>query len=443
MFSAPACGHRLTQHDTHGQIQVTNLVTTTLKRQVKRRVRSPHPGVVLVPPRGRHVTWRARFVDPETGRTKAVRLDPMALRTAEARRQWAIKKARSLIVRKTEIEAGAPRATGTPLDEALKRFFEDHPRLRPRTLRIYQDATDKLATWAARRRIRTADDLTGPRLLDFRASLAAEPRQSQAKGGRRGEYAATKKPRAESTVNVELRAVRTVLDYVRRLGLLPKLTGDAVKDSLKQLPVSRDRIEFLRPPEIRRLLDAARRHDAATFKVTRAEHRKGGPPVGSTTRYEPIEPFVRFVLLTGMRLGEAIDLEWSQVDLDTSEIHLSSTTKTKRARTVDLSVCPSVADLMGECGEGRVFANLTRDLAADSAKRLKEQYGAPESFSWQALRRTCGTFLTNAPGIFGAASAYRSARQLGHSVAVAEKHYLGVVKVSPAATTLEAAMGVG
>lgn len=77
-------------------------------------------------------------------------------------------------------------------------------------------------------------------------------------------------------------------------------------------------------------------------------------------------------------------------------------------------------------------------------KRLKEQYGAPESFSWQVLRRTCGTFLTNAPGIFGAASAYRSARQLGHSVAVAvaEKHYLGVVKVPPEAMTLEDAMAL-
>lgn len=220
----------------------------------------------------------------------------MTLRTAEARRQWAIKKARSLIVRKTEIEAGSPRATGTTLADALKRFFDEHPRLRPRTLRIYRDATAKLVDWAAKHRVRTVDDLSGPRLLSFRATLAAEPRQSQAKGGRGGEYAATKKPRAESTVNVELRAVRTVLDYLRRLGLLPKLTSDAVKDSLKQLPVSRDRIEFLRPPEIRRLLDAARRHDAATFKVTRAEHRKGGPPVGSTTRYEPIEPFVRFVL---------------------------------------------------------------------------------------------------------------------------------------------------
>ena len=75
--------------------------------------------------------------------------------------------------------------------------------------------------------------------------------------------------------------------------------------------------------------------------------------------------------------------------------------------------------------------------------RLRDDYGAPPKFSLQVLRSTCGTFLTNAPGIFGAASAYRSARQLGHSVAIAEKHYLGLVRgISPTAGTLEAAMGI-
>jgi hypothetical protein len=58
------------------------------------------------------------------------------------------------------------------------------------------------------------------------------------------------------------------------------------------------------------------------------------------------------------------------------------------------------------------------------------------------LRSTCGTFLANAPGIFGGASAYRDARQLGHTVLVAEKHYLGVVHVAPEAKALEDAVRV-
>jgi hypothetical protein len=53
------------------------------------------------------------------------------------------------------------------------------------------------------------------------------------------------------------------------------------------------------------------------------------------------------------------------------------------------------------------------------------EYGAPP-FDWQTLRSTCATYLTNAPAIFGAATVFMSARQLGHWVAVAERHYLGV-----------------
>jgi hypothetical protein len=60
------------------------------------------------------------------------------------------------------------------------------------------------------------------------------------------------------------------------------------------------------------------------------------------------------------------------------------------------------------------------------------------------LARTRGARITaSLIGHFGAASAYRSAKQLGHSVAVAEKHYLGLVREIPAtARTLETAMQI-
>lgn len=35
---------------------------------VDRRKRSPHPGVVLLRPEGDHVSWRARYVEPDSGR---------------------------------------------------------------------------------------------------------------------------------------------------------------------------------------------------------------------------------------------------------------------------------------------------------------------------------------------------------------------------------------
>ena len=62
---------------------------------------------------------------------------------------------------------------------------------------------------------------------------------------------------------------------------------------------------------------------------------------------------------------------------------------------------------------------------------------------YEPVPTTCATYLTNAPGIFGAATVFISVRQLGHSVMVAERHYLGVHRGIPKdAHTLDAAMQI-
>ncbi|HET7545173.1 MAG TPA: tyrosine-type recombinase/integrase [Polyangiaceae bacterium] len=381
-------------------------------------------------------------------------LDPTGLPTAEARRDWAIRKARSIAKRKMDLESGAHRATGTSLEDALKRYWEDHPKLRERTLEIYRRAAAKLQAWAKRAGIHSADDVRGPQLVAFRAELAREPRRVHALGGKRGQQRKTKDPRSASTINIELRAVRTILGYLRKLGLLPHIDTDDLKDGLERLAVSHERGHFLKPHELQKLLDAALRHDAETFVATREEHAGEREP-GSTARYEPIAPIVACALLTGMRFGEVMSLEWKQVDLDAigsdgevvGEIHLTAATKTKRARTVGLEVSPALRKLLAamylQAGTKRAVFASTRDTAEAAAKRIRREFGAPAGFTWQTLRRTCGCYLTNAPGIFGAASAYRSAKQLGHSVAVAEKHYVDVVRGIPReARTLEAAMQI-
>lgn len=421
---------------------------------MSRRTRSPHPGVVLLPPEADHSTWRARYDDPDTGRRVKVRLDPAALRTTELRRDWAIKKSRALAKRRMELDAGAPVASGTGLADAIAQYFRDHARLRPRTLEIYRGATGKLEAWATKHGIRTADDLTGPRLVALRAELAKEKRTVHQKGGKRGALKVTQEPRSPASVNVELRAIGTVLTYLRRLGLLARLSSDDIRDGLKKLSENVERIDYRKPHELQKLLEAALRHDAAVFAATREEHA-GLRPLGSTLRYQPIAPLVAASLVTGMRIGELLTLEWPAVDLEAldnegrvvGEIHVSAASKTKRARTVGLEVSPAlrkmlVAMHLKSGGKGSVFG-LGRGEAKAAERRLVAEFGAPRGSNWQALRRTCGTFLTNAPGIFGAASAYRSAKQLGHSITVAERHYLDVMRGIPRdARTLEAAMQI-
>jgi len=354
-----------------------------------------------------------------------------------------------------ELESGAPRATGTAFTQAVGRYYEAHQQLRPKTLASYKAATDKLLDWAAKNGVQSADDLTRARLIGFREKLIAEPKQVAAPKAKRGTRRATRERRSAHSVNRELRGVRVVLGYLAELDLLPKIHEGDLRRALKKLPVTTEEATFLKPPEIAALLEAALAHDSERYAETRDEHA-GKAERGTTPRFVPIAPFVATLLLTGMRLGEAIALTWSEVDLaaldhdgrHVGEIHLTGATKTKRARIIDLAVSPMLKELLAAQHKaavkktGKVFP-FTSDGAAMIAKRLKNKYEAPEAFGWQVLRSTCGTYLSNAPGIFGAASAYRSARQLGHSVAVAERHYLGLIRLPPSARTLEDAMAAG
>lgn len=409
--------------------------------------------VLIKPDEKRRIWWRARYRDPDSSKVVKVTLS-LLLRTTELREDWAAKKSKELAKRRLQLEEGAPRATGTALESAINKYYEAHKTLRAKTLTAYKAATQKLLAHAERTNVTTADDVTRPWLLGFREAVVNEPKKVAAPAGKRGKRRETSKRRSASSVNRELRGVRVVLGYLADLDLLSKVREGDLRRALKKLPVTTERKPFLRPLEARALLEAALQHDRETFDATRDE-LAGRRPLGTTPRYQPAAPFVAVLLLSGMRLGEGRTFEWKQVDLDAhdesgakvGEIYLKGgDTKTKKERTVDLAVSPALRTLLEKlrktAGKGPVFG-WTEDLAGAVAKRLKSEFNAPTPFGWQVLRSTCGTYLANAPGIFGGASAYREAKQLGHSVAVAEKHYLGLMRGIPKeARSLEAALGI-
>ena len=88
--------------------------------------------------------------------------------------------------------------------------------MRERTVEVYRTATNKLAAWAPKAGVKSADDLTGPKLVAFRASLVKEPLRARVKG-KRGATGETERPRSPNSINKELRSARTVLGYLRRL----------------------------------------------------------------------------------------------------------------------------------------------------------------------------------------------------------------------------------
>jgi integrase len=429
----------------------------------KRRIRSPHPGVVLkqrLLPSGAR-GWRARFTDPDTGRETYVKLDLTALPTQEARKLWAVRKSKELAKRAMEIEAGGARVRAKALQEAVSEYEQNaEHRLRAKTLETYGLAFERLRQWAKREGVEKTADLTHARLASLRDYLISAPRREVKRGGRHAERHDGNRKRGPVTVNRELRSLKTLFHSWRQAGLT-RLSSDDITDTMKALPTPREQPEYLTPAQLQKLLEAAMRHDEAVFDETREEHR-GLRPRGTTRRYEPIAAFAAFLVLTGCRRGEALGLTWADVDLEAldsqgrtvGEIRLrAANTKTHRARTIGLEVSPTLrallaamklragrdADSLHVCGGAEPY---TVDLVETARARLVAEYGAPK-FDWQMLRSTCATYLTNAPGIFHSATVFMSASQLGHSVAIAERHYLGVHRGIPKdAHTLEAAMQI-
>ena len=372
-------------------------------------------------------------MDADTGRTVRKTLD-RTLTTIAAREDYAVRLSERLGRRRLELEGGAVRATGTPLGAAEKRFYASLVKKRERTRETYREGTDRFLRWAEENRVQTCDDLTRGQVIAFREWLLAEANSA-------------------STFNKWIRAVKRMLGYWIDADLCPRLDYADLK-RIKQEQTATELREFLTPAKVRKLLEACERYDATTYSMTRRE-KIAGLKAG-TPRYQPISGFALFALLSGCRFNEAVGLDWKDVDLDaldhsgkaTGQFQIRAAhSKTKKPRTVSLAVSPALRRLMAAQklrtgGRGKVW-DVTEDEAKGALKRLRKDFGAPPAFSWQALRRTCSTFLVNSPGIFGGASAYMAAKQLGHGVAVMERNYSGLVHgIDPSLRNLESVLGI-
>jgi integrase len=385
----------------------------------KRRVRSPHPGVVLLKAdKAARIGCRARYLDPDAGRMVKVTLQRIDAKTIDTQKKWAIAKSEQLQRIQRDRALGIVRPADVALTEAVKLFL-GAGRLRPRTVRVYGDA---LATFVDHVQAKLTRELTVAHLDAFKVARDKAPKLVPLKGGKRGQAKATGR-RSPHSVNKELRAVSAFLRWGRK-GAGVVLSRDDIAEGLGRLAAPLERKSFLRPDQIRELLGAAKRHDVDTFKLKRDGSR-------DAPKYPAITPLVRFLLLTGLRVSEALAIEWSDVTDDSIHVR-AAVSKTKQARDVDLTVAPTA--LPSKRGTGMVFPFTAGELRA-AQRRLIDDHEAPD-WSPQGLRRTCSTYFTNA------FNAWRSAKSIGHSVVIAERHYAGLVKVPTGCTTLEQAMGI-
>lgn len=414
-----------------------------------RRPRTAHHRVSIAKPQGTH-GWRVRYLDPGTGRVRAETIPHELSRTAASRREYASDVSQRLAREFDRLAAGGRRTSGLTLAEAMEGYFEAHASLRARTTIIYRTAAAKLVEAAAMVGVQLADDLTRAKLGECRTIIARQPKRTPLRDGRRGVYAASGEPRSANAINQDLRAVRTVLTYLVDHDALARLTLDDLRRSLKQEAVTRDPPDFLTPEEIAQMLQACLRHDAETYRETRAEHR-GDAPKGGTRKYHPIGPYVVLLLTTGMRMSEGLALTFDRVDLTARNrdgntvgriIMRGDATKTRAGRPLDLSVSLALQVLLRRLhlekgGKGSV-CGLTLARVRRAFERLTNTYGAPERVTRQLLRSTCVTYLRGSDVMTPA----RAAQQLGHGEGVAVRRYDGGFTARRGAQTLDAAMEV-
>jgi integrase len=379
--------------------------------------------------------WRARYTDPTSRKVLWKTLDATVSRTKEARAQWARSLSASLGKRRADLAAGiVPPAVRVTVEAALaSHVATSSVTLRKRTAKTYAIAFGRFLAWAKSEGVTYVDEVSPARLANLRdAFIVATKRMA----GRGGHAPFADKPRAPVTVNREFKTLSTLLTAWRRAGLV-NLSSDQIADALRPLTTEQSTPKFLPAAKLRQVLEAALRHDAE-------EDRN-------------VAPLAAFLTLTGVRLSEALTLKWSDVDLDAhgvdgkpvGEFRLrAENVKTKRGRVVGLEVSPGLRAILsamrarpGVDAGGFVFGG-DKSAATKARARLIADHGCP-AFQWKDLRSTCSTFLTNAPGIFGAASAFHAAKMLGHSVTIAESKYAGLLRgILREARTLDAAMAL-
>ena len=137
-------------------------------------------------------------------------------------------------------------------------------------------------------------------------------------------------------------------------------------------------------------------------------------------------------------------MRWNEVRLSENAILLGAErVKTREGRRVALGVSPSIAKLFEQLRERNgksplVFPEWAAGNLAKSTRGRLRRFGAPPGWTYQAIRRTCSTVLTN----MRAVGPWVSSKRCGHSVVVAERSYAGLLAIPDEATTIESALGI-
>lgn len=362
------------------------------------RKRSPHPGIVILKPQAASrrpalIRWR----DPVTGKFRTEKLPELPksqLRSWLRRRSYELEGQRLTAPARPRLERGLS-------TEQMFDLYFGEVRIADSTADAYRRARDRALSWPDLPK--QASELTLASLRGLRAWL-------------------NRPDLTPASVNFYLRQLGAVLRHSRLAGRVPGLSAENIKDGLKTFSGEAEKKKPLTLDQIRQLVLALN-----GFIGEAGDQAAEAPAL--------FRGLVLTILLSGMRLGEARALE--RADVQPDHIWLPKhKTKTRRARRVGFAESPSLVKVLEAMPAGGW--GFTENQAYYQASLTSVGF----HWTFQQLRVTCGSYLTCAPSIYGGASAYMSAARLGHSVTIAERHYVNAVSVPASAKTLEEAYGI-
>jgi site-specific recombinase XerD len=280
---------------------------------------------------------------------------------------------------RTSTPPTSPRVNGTTLSSLLQMFLlRQTGQLRERTLIDYERCIGLFLTARGDKPISSYD------LSDIE-----EYKSSRLSAGN-----------APMTVNIHLRCIKALFNYAFKHEILPR--NPFARCSIIRIP---QRVPvYITIEDFRRLLEVIR------------------------------EPFLKdmviFSALTGCRVSETINLQWSHVDFDKRHVFIRNTdefsTKTGRNRTIPLHnfVFSTLRRRFDERNSSVwVFPNYDskrfhRSHIAHRFKFYVRLLGLDESVHYHSLRHTCASWLVNA-GV----SLYEVQNILGHSTIMTTQIY--------------------
>ena len=297
------------------------------------------------------------------------------------------------------------------------------------------------AEWCTERRITNTGELRPDDVLAW-SDYCKHPDRISARSGQ---------PWKKTTQNDYIKTITSMLKWGTKRRYCPLLTREEIRGGTELAKEPKHVKDYLRtghgmkdaPNEIRDMLEAWLNDDTSYG--------------GAGTCHVGLA-----MLLTGCRKAEILGdpdndtgpMTWREVKFDRACIELDAERiKTETGREIHFRETPLLGELLRALHPQRtsddaaVFEGITIPMLDLAVKRVRNK--TKRHFTAQLLRRTCGMILVNAPTIYSmpgmpaGASIWLATQRLGHTVGVAEKHYLKQrVELPTDASTFEAASGI-